>query len=128
MKIKDLKIPEAALAAGRNVMSGIFRKEDVSAAVGTVLYNLHYHTLQKMFDYGIHDHHTVNMTVTNRLIEKARKDRKITGLGAGKWQALVEPQETDECLEGIHSWVHEKGKLPRYTPCTNCGEIYGDPD
>jgi ribosomal protein L37E len=33
----------------------------------------------------------------------------------------------NECAAGIHSWIGEKGKLPPDTPCTRCGELYGDP-
>lgn len=128
MMIDGLVIPEAALAAGRNVMSGVFNREDVSEAVGTVLYNLHYNTLQKQFDYGHRDKHTVNMAVTSRLLDKSKREGRIYSLGTGKWRAVKEPQEIHECLSGIHTWIHEKDKISPHDPCVKCGELYGNQD
>lgn len=36
--------------------------------------------------------------------------------------------DSEACVAGIHSWVDKVGKLPADTPCTRCGELYGDPD
>lgn len=33
-----------------------------------------------------------------------------------------------DCEAGVHSWVNETGKLPPDTACTECGELYGDPE
>lgn len=35
---------------------------------------------------------------------------------------------TDDCINGMHSWIDEVGKLPADTPCKHCGELYGNPD
>jgi hypothetical protein len=33
-----------------------------------------------------------------------------------------------DCAQGLHSWVDKTGMLARDTPCTHCGEPYGNPD
>lgn len=39
-----------------------------------------------------------------------------------------EPAEIDaRCVQGLHSWIDEAGKLAADTPCTRCGELYGEP-
>lgn len=38
-----------------------------------------------------------------------------------------EKEEQAECRAGVHSWSAEIGKLHPDTPCTVCGELYGNP-
>lgn len=33
-----------------------------------------------------------------------------------------------DCINGIHSWASEVGRLPPKTKCAYCSELYGRPD
>lgn len=44
------------------------------------------------------------------------------------WPVFDTPDPKALCAQGIHSWVDATVKLPPYTECTHCGELYGDPE
>jgi hypothetical protein len=58
--------------------------------------------------------------VGNVRITRARQ-QKLEGL------RLAAEKSEDDCAAGLHSWIHETGKLPPDTKCTRCGEPYGNP-
>lgn len=42
--------------------------------------------------------------------------------------AEVREYNMNQCLQGLHSWIHEKGNLAANTKCKHCEELYGNPD
>lgn len=72
MKVKGIEIPQAAIDAGRAAMTDRFMLEDVRAAVGGVLRELHYESLQEEFDYGPNDKDAFDDRLADRLIQEQK--------------------------------------------------------
>jgi len=83
MKFKGIEIPQAALDAGQAAMTSQFLLCDVAGAVGGVLRELHYESLQEDWSYGPNEKDAFDNGLASKLIqvEKNRGHIRYTERG-----------------------------------------------
>lgn len=83
IKVRGIVIPQAAIDAGRAAMGDKFILEDVRGAVGGVLREIHYQSLQEEWSYGPNVKDEFDKLLATKLIQQERALGRIRYTPAG---------------------------------------------